>query len=189
MPNVSREFDQRFVSIRELIGNICFLVVRRVPKSIGVDRTNVVADGPTRTRRTVRSGGEISQRSERTIRSNFGRKIDDIGRRTREEFRRTPTDIRSSGAERRIGTVGSSRKTTFGHHSAECHSASQQHESTRETKTCRREKQIEIFQEDVQTNAQATVQAFASNSERLLILFDDILTADEIVRTSNDGTT
>lgn len=43
-----------------------------------------------------------------------------------------------------------------------------------------------FFQEDLQTNAQATVQAFASNSERLLILFDEILTADEIVRTSND---
>jgi len=37
--------------------------------------------------------------------------------------------------------------------------------------------------EDLLTNAQATVQLFASNSERLLILFDEILTADEIVRT------
>jgi hypothetical protein len=40
------------------------------------------------------------------------------------------------------------------------------------------------FQEDIQTNAQATVDALATNAERLLILFDDILTADEITRTS-----
>ena len=39
-------------------------------------------------------------------------------------------------------------------------------------------------QEDIQTNAQATVAALATNAERLLILFDDILTADEITRTS-----
>ncbi|CAM4747075.1 unnamed protein product [Rotaria magnacalcarata] len=37
--------------------------------------------------------------------------------------------------------------------------------------------------EDIQTNGQATVGALATNAERLLILFDDILTADEITRT------
>jgi hypothetical protein len=41
-----------------------------------------------------------------------------------------------------------------------------------------------LLQEDIQTNAQATVDALATNAERLLILFDDILTADEITRTS-----
>jgi len=40
------------------------------------------------------------------------------------------------------------------------------------------------LQEDIQTNAQATIDALATNAERLLILFDDILTADEITRTS-----
>ncbi|CAF2574698.1 unnamed protein product [Rotaria sp. Silwood2] len=37
--------------------------------------------------------------------------------------------------------------------------------------------------EDIQTNGQATIDAVATNAERLLILFDDILTADEITRT------
>jgi hypothetical protein len=41
-----------------------------------------------------------------------------------------------------------------------------------------------FFKEDIQTNAQATIDALATNAERLLILFDDILTADEITRTS-----
>ncbi|CAF3644133.1 unnamed protein product [Rotaria sordida] len=37
--------------------------------------------------------------------------------------------------------------------------------------------------EDIQTNGQATIDALATNAERLLILFDEILTADEITRT------
>jgi hypothetical protein len=41
-----------------------------------------------------------------------------------------------------------------------------------------------FFQEDIQLNAQASIEALATNAERLLILFDDILTADEITRTS-----
>ena len=36
----------------------------------------------------------------------------------------------------------------------------------------------------MQVNAQQTIQSLATNAERLLILFDDILTADEIIRTS-----
>jgi len=41
-----------------------------------------------------------------------------------------------------------------------------------------------FVQEDIQLNAQASIEALATNAERLLILFDDILTADEITRTS-----
>ena len=41
-----------------------------------------------------------------------------------------------------------------------------------------------LFQEDLQTNAQSTVNSFATSAELLLILFDEILTADEIKRTS-----
>ncbi|CAF4534188.1 unnamed protein product [Rotaria sp. Silwood1] len=37
--------------------------------------------------------------------------------------------------------------------------------------------------ENIQTNAQETVDSLATNAERLLILFDEILTADEIKRT------
>ena len=36
----------------------------------------------------------------------------------------------------------------------------------------------------MQVNAQQTIQTLATSAERLLILFDDILTADEIIRTS-----
>ncbi|CAF4455214.1 unnamed protein product, partial [Adineta steineri] len=35
----------------------------------------------------------------------------------------------------------------------------------------------------IKTDAQTTVQALATNAEHLLILFDDILTADEIIKT------
>lgn len=45
-------------------------------------------------------------------------------------------------------------------------------------------KHFRFFQEEIQANSQMTVQSFASNAERLLIIFDDLLTADEIVRTS-----
>jgi hypothetical protein len=39
-------------------------------------------------------------------------------------------------------------------------------------------------QNDIQANARTVMQALAANGERLLIVFDDILTADEIIRTS-----
>jgi len=41
-----------------------------------------------------------------------------------------------------------------------------------------------VFQENIQTDAQVAINALATNAERLLIVFDDILTADEIIRTS-----
>ncbi len=43
---------------------------------------------------------------------------------------------------------------------------------------------IPSFQEEIQSNAQVTMDSLATNSERLLILFDEILTADEITKTS-----
>lgn len=41
-----------------------------------------------------------------------------------------------------------------------------------------------FLQENTQSKAQEVMRSLATNAERLLILFDEILTADEVTRTS-----